>query len=180
MGNRAVITTKQKRIGIYLHWNGGRESIESFLMYCKLKGYRQPEKDYYGWARLCQVIANFFGGGLSIGINEYDRLDTDNGDNGVYVIENWEIVDRIYSEESSTWRMDEEELLKFLKIINESQPVEEQIDIEKEMKKLKIIERLKSLAKHSSEDKEKAHIEADKLLLDYIDDYEIQQEFEMI
>lgn len=76
--------------------------------------------------------------------------------------------------------MDEEELLKFLKIINESQPVEEQIDIEKEMKKLKIIERLKSLAKHSSEDKEKAHIEADKLLLDYIDDYEIQQEFEMI
>lgn len=25
MGNRAVITDKQKKIGIYLHWNGGRD-----------------------------------------------------------------------------------------------------------------------------------------------------------
>jgi hypothetical protein len=25
MGNRAVITTPDKKMGIYLHWNGGRE-----------------------------------------------------------------------------------------------------------------------------------------------------------
>ena len=94
MGNRAVITTKEKKIGVYLHWNGGRDSVTAFLTYCKMKGYRTPESDNYGWARLCQVIGNFFGGEYSIGIDEYDVLDTDNGDNGVYIIENWEIVDR--------------------------------------------------------------------------------------
>jgi hypothetical protein len=35
MGNRAVITTEQKRIGVYLHWNGGLDSVEGFLTYCK-------------------------------------------------------------------------------------------------------------------------------------------------
>jgi hypothetical protein len=49
MGNRAVITTTRERepknsneIGIYLHWNGGRNSVEAFLTYCKLKGYCPP------------------------------------------------------------------------------------------------------------------------------------------
>lgn len=58
-GNRAVITTEDKRIGVYIHWNGGRDSVEAFLKYCELKGYRKPEEDCYGWARLCQVIGNF-------------------------------------------------------------------------------------------------------------------------
>ena len=96
MGNRAVITTRAKEIGVYLHWNGGRDSVEAFLEYCKLKGYRTPEEDDYGWARLCQVIGNFFGGTTSVGIDLYDNLDTDNGDNGVYVIEDWKIVDRLF------------------------------------------------------------------------------------
>ena len=67
MGNRAVITTvdgwKNNGIGIYLHWNGGKDSIEAFLKYCKLRGFRNGD---YGMARLTQVIANFFGGELSI------------------------------------------------------------------------------------------------------------------
>ena len=37
MGNRAVITTKENMdnngIGIYLHWNGGRDSVRAFLKY---------------------------------------------------------------------------------------------------------------------------------------------------
>ena len=180
MGNRAVITTRQKGIGIYLHWNGGRESIEAFLLYCKLKGYRRPESDSYGWARLCQVISNFFGGGLSIGIGKYENLDIDNGDNGVYVIEDWKIVDRIYDDEPAGWQQDEEDLMTKLKAINESQPTEEQIDIERELKRVRLIERLESLAKHSKEDKEKAHVEADKLLLEYLGDYEIKMTFESI
>lgn len=96
MGNRAVITTREKEIGVYLHWNGDREFVEGILMFCKLKGYRPPEKDNYGWARLAQTIGNFFGGELSVGIDLYDNLDVDNGDNGVYVIENWKIVDRLF------------------------------------------------------------------------------------
>ena len=35
MGNRAVITTPDKKIGVYLHWNGGRDSVEGFLQTCK-------------------------------------------------------------------------------------------------------------------------------------------------
>lgn len=100
MGNRAVITTRKRDLGLYLHWNGGRDSVEAFLRYCELRGFRCPEQDDYGWARLCQVVANFMGGsGLSVGILPYT---TDEGmvaygdDNGVYVIEGWKIVDRVY------------------------------------------------------------------------------------
>ena len=119
MGNRAVITTKEQKIGVYLHWNGGRDSVEAFLAYCKLKGYRNPENDDYGWARLCQVIANYFGGELSIGINTIDCLDTDNGDNGTYIIENWEIVDRLYYNSNE---QNSHDLLEMLKDINAAQP----------------------------------------------------------
>lgn len=177
MGNRAVITTKQKRIGIYLHWNGGFDSVQAFLKYCELKGYRCPENDSYGWARLCQVIANFFGGELSVGIGPYDNLDLDNGDNGVYIIENWRIVDREFFEGRE---QNEYPLIDMLKGINEKMPIEEQIDIDAELKKSELIDRLHSLAKHASEDKEKAHIEADKLLLEYITDRNIKSAFEQI
>ena len=98
MGNRAVITTKENfennGIGIYLHWNGGYDSVSAFLKYCEIKGYRTPDTDNYGWARLCQVIGNFFGGSTSIGIDTVDKLDCDNFDNGVYIIEGWKIVGR--------------------------------------------------------------------------------------
>ena len=127
MGNRAVITTRSKDIGVYLHWNGGRDSVEAFLKYCKLKGYRPPELDCYGWARLCQVIGNFFGGELSIGIDKYDKLDKDNGDNGVYIIENWNIVDRLFI----SWpEQHEYDLIGMLKSINNAQPEKERISEE--------------------------------------------------
>lgn len=127
MGNRAVITTRNKDLGVYLHWNGGRDSVEAFLKYCELKGYRPPERDCYGWARLCQVIGNYFGGELSIGIDKYEKLDTDNGDNGVYVIENWKIVDRLFID----WpEQNEYDLIGMLKDINKAQPEDEQLSEE--------------------------------------------------
>lgn len=113
MGNRAVITSKENfennGIGIYLHWNGGRDSVEAFLKYCELKGYRSPTDDNYGWARLCQVIGNFFGGSTSIGIDVVNNLDCDNWDNGVYIIEGWEIVDRKYNryEEQMNYKLED-------------------------------------------------------------------------
>lgn len=128
MGNRAVITTKENwrncGVGIYLHWNGGRDSVEAFLKYCELKGYREPSSDSYGWARLCQVIGNFFGGSNSIGIDTLWHLDRDNGDNGVYIIDGWQIVDRCYfnGREQDEYKL-EEMLLK----IDERMPKGEQI-----------------------------------------------------
>jgi len=126
MGNRAVITTRDKQLGVYLHWNGGRNSVEAFLLYCKLKGFRSPETDCYGWARLCQVIGNFFGDGLSVGIDRYDRLDTDNGDNGVYIIENWQIVGK---ELELLDALEIEQVKDMLASINLSMPLSEQLDI---------------------------------------------------
>lgn len=134
MGNRAVITTEDRDIGVYLHWNGGRDSVEAFLTYCKIKGYRCPEDDYYGWARLCQVIGNFFGGELSVGIDKYDRLDTDNGDNGVYIIKNWEIVGREFYEGNE---QDVYDLLDTVLEINSCQPVSEQFDRETIIREVK-------------------------------------------
>jgi hypothetical protein len=124
MGNRAVITTKENfennGIGIYLHWNGGRDSIEAFLKYCELRNFRSPDTDCYGWARLTQIIANFFGmDGLSVGIDTVDHLDCDNFDNGVYFIEGWKIVGREYF---SGAEQDEYKMCDMLKAIDDAQP----------------------------------------------------------
>lgn len=125
MGNRAVITTKDKRIGIYLHWNGGRDSVEAFLKYCELRGFRCPENDNYGWARMCQVIGNFFGGDLSLGIDTLDHLDCDNWDNGVYIIEKWQIVGREYFKGKEQMHYDFKEMLHE---INDRQPETDRLD----------------------------------------------------
>lgn len=112
MGDRAVITTKNKEVGIYLHWYGDVTSVTAFLTWCKLRGLRAPDVQSYGWARLCQVIANYiegcnyaaaqiYGGsatafsGLSIGVDRYENLEgAADWDNGTYIIEGWDIVDR--------------------------------------------------------------------------------------
>ena len=110
---------------MYLHWNGGRDSVEAFLKYCELKGYRTPERDNYGWARLCQIIGNYFGGELSLGIDKYEKLDKDNGDNGVYIIENWKIVDREFID----WpEQNEYDLISMLRDINNHQPEREKLE----------------------------------------------------
>lgn len=124
MGNRAVITTREKGVGVYLHWNGGRDSVEAFLKYCELKGYRSPSKDCYGWARLCQVIGNFFGGGTSIGIDTIDKLDCDNWDNGTYIIDGWEIVGREYFK---GYEQNEYDMNEMLMSIDEAQPEKERL-----------------------------------------------------
>lgn len=120
MGNRAVITTEKEDLGIYLHWNGGRDSVEGFLAVCKKLGHRPPESDCYGWARLCQVIGNFFGGTNCLGIDKVENLDCDNGDNGVYIIRNWEIVGRKYFDNCQEQK--EYSLEEMVKDILEKQP----------------------------------------------------------
>lgn len=101
MGNRAVITASTSRtegVGIYVHWNGGPESILGFLAAAKARGFRDPSSDdSYAMARLCGLIHEFFGidQETSLGINQLNHLDCDNWDNGVYVIgKGWEIIDR--------------------------------------------------------------------------------------
>ena len=92
MGNRASITTKAHKTSVYLHWNGGRDSVDRFLAYCASTGCPSPEEDLSGWAQLATCAANYFGpDGLNVGLEEYPSCDEDNG---VYVIENWKVVCR--------------------------------------------------------------------------------------
>ena len=90
------VSDNPHRVGVYLHWNGGRDSIEAFIGACKELDYRDGASDSYGVARFVQTVCNFFGrDGLSCGVDTLDRLDTDNHDNGVYVVgDGWEIVGR--------------------------------------------------------------------------------------
>lgn len=96
MGNRAVIAFKGCPVGIYLHWNGGRDSIQAFLAYAKEIGVRDPIVDpSYALAQVTRIIGNYFEHTLSLGVNTLDKLDCDNGDNGVYVVgKDWKIVGR--------------------------------------------------------------------------------------
>ncbi len=128
MGNRAVITTEKKDVGVYLHWNGGRDSVRPFLMYCKMKGYRALETDSYGYARLCQVIGNFFGGDTSIGVARFEETDSNNFDNGTYIVKDWKIVDRLHFEGTEQSEYDP---LLMLFDIDKEQPEKEQLGYEK-------------------------------------------------
>lgn len=98
MGNRAVISFDENdnATGVYLHWNGGPESVLAFLDAAKELGVRGGECQPYFFARFCQIIGNFFGGTTSVGIGPVKSLDRDNGDNGWYIIDsNLNIVKRL-------------------------------------------------------------------------------------
>lgn len=96
MGNRAVITfkTTPKAQCVYLHWNGGRDSVEAFLRAAKFNGAKG-----HGPAALRVLAATaqrFIGG--SVYMQTYGHADTNNFDNGVYVIDNnMQIVARIFA-----------------------------------------------------------------------------------
>lgn len=92
MGNRAYIKAAgSDDMALYLHWNGGIDSVTAFLKYCELQGFRGFGVDNgYAFARLAQVTTSFMSPeGLSVGIaSGFD----DRCDNGVYEVEGWKIV----------------------------------------------------------------------------------------
>ena len=121
MGNRCLIAFKEKESTkkkeevpcIYLHWNGGRDSVEAFLDATRRLGVRKNDPSY-SMARLTQIIANFLGGTLSIGISNVGDWELNFLDNGVYWVDGLEIYDR-----TDTWEghqeqnsYDHEELVK--------------------------------------------------------------------
>lgn len=98
MGNRAVIATKDVKSApaIYLHWNGGVESVLAFLHAADDLGFRDPlDDDSYGMGYLQALTAMFFGDGCSTGTGTRGGLG-DQGDNGVYILgPKFTIADRI-------------------------------------------------------------------------------------
>ena len=79
MGNRANINLVDHNLSIYLHSYGDPESVATFLLYADQVGVRLD--DYFP-SRLVQIVGNFLGGVLSLGIEQ--GYNTSCGDNGVY------------------------------------------------------------------------------------------------
>ena len=125
MGNRAVITIKENDVpkedwnSLYLHWNGGRDSVEPFLHVAKLYGIRCNSDSSYAIARLSQLIGNTLGGTLSLGVGAYKCLDTNNFDNGTYIIEDWEIVEREFFEGKEQQEYNFDEFVKEIRSMND-------------------------------------------------------------
>lgn len=98
MGNRAVITASKAKNApcIYLHWNGGRASVEGFLAAARHLSISGCSKETFDV--LADTIAkNFFGCdvGFTVYRETYGQADKDNWDNGVYIIDrNLNIVGR--------------------------------------------------------------------------------------
>jgi len=122
MGNSATIIftdSKTKRISpaIYLHWNGGPESVYQFLDELDRRKVRADQ--CYEAARFIQIVGEFMDdsslGGLSLGvvagptaITPQSLLDveTDHSDNGFYIIcrENGRrTVRRFYRKYGQSW-----------------------------------------------------------------------------
>ena len=117
MGNRAVIATSEKLSApaIYLHWNGGKESVLAFLEVAQKLGVRDPvADDSYFLARLGQIIGNFFGGTLSVGVGILRQLDCENFDNGTYKV-SFE-GDAVVIEQSTDGKKDWKRLANCLKV----------------------------------------------------------------
>ena len=93
MGNRAMVVFKSEHStspAVYLHWNGGPESVYTFLEYMEKANCRMAGDPSYAAARFCQIAGNYFGGTLSLGVCNVKPQDVENidpGDNGIFIIE---------------------------------------------------------------------------------------------
>ena len=100
MGNRAVLVFEHNQSdnapAIYLHWNGGRSSVEAFLHAANTLKISGPDSG--NMDKLANMIARYFFDcevGTTVYRDQYGKTDKDNWDNGVYVInEHFEIVGR--------------------------------------------------------------------------------------
>jgi len=108
MGNRAVICLKDNNkqdtvndddLGIYLHWHGSEDDVQHFLDLTKsLMNDRLGDTDY-AKARLVGVIHEQIEGNLSLGLDKCKYLDTENFDNGTYIVDcsKMEVIHQEYS-----------------------------------------------------------------------------------
>ena len=115
MGNRAVITELGSAKGVYLHWNGGRDSVAPLAFVA-----HNLIADMHGLEAFAFVAKCF---GLSPSVDDIASLACDNGDNGVYYIKGGEIIGRAFIphydgwEEQHTYDFDE-----FVMQVNDALP----------------------------------------------------------
>jgi len=92
MGNRAVIAFSTGGFVchgtpcVYLHWNGGLASVQGFLQAARDLGYANLKSETARRDAFARMTQAWFGHG-SVYIGQYFQQDTDNGDNGTYVVD---------------------------------------------------------------------------------------------
>lgn len=127
MGNRCVITNKEKTRAIYQHWNGGRDSIEPLLRVAKLLGG--------GFDKLSEISFKVFEGEEM----SYEEADTDNGDNGVYIVnDDLEIIGREYMRNPEQRHHNPLEMVLFIYLsfkLGDDSEVRKLFDLLKELQK---------------------------------------------
>ena len=105
MGNRAVITfsTYTNAPAIYLHWNGGRASVEGFLSAARQLGLRHAPTaaaQTQALDQLAELLARHYfrcNVGMTVYRLHYAGSDRDNGDNGTYLLgRDLSIIERLY------------------------------------------------------------------------------------
>lgn len=121
MGNRAVITTLGNEKGIYLHWNGGYDSIKplAYYSYYFLEEEKNELEKFKEVAKYCNFNPEE---------NSLLKLDFDNYDNGLYFIKNGKIVGRAFYHYNA--EQNEHNLYEFLQFINENMPLCYRLDLE--------------------------------------------------
>lgn len=101
MGNRALIVGKDSHVGVYMHWNGGMDSVAPMLEYASFHSAQGLGKEAYdaGLATLVTIANNFTEfGSVYVESVDPEELTEDYGyefDNGIYVVDGWNIVGRI-------------------------------------------------------------------------------------
>jgi len=130
MGNRAYVVFADKDFtefspAVYLHWNGGPESIYAFLQEMDRRNIRRGNDLPFQVARFVHIVCDFFdadeAGGLSIGvvpgpskIGDPEASHLADEENGLYVIVRGKgepVVRRFFgedwTEDNSDWKPDE-------------------------------------------------------------------------
>ena len=109
MGNRAVITfsTAGNAPAIYLHWNGGRASVQGFIDAARALGLRHAPTaaaQTQALDQLAELLARHYfrcNVGMTVYRLHYAGADRDNGDNGTYLLgHDLTIIDRFYKPRS--------------------------------------------------------------------------------
>ena len=109
MGNRAVLTfnTADNAPAIYLHWNGGRASVQGFIDAARALGLRHAPTaaaQTQALDQLAELLARHYfrcNVGMTVDRLHYAGTDRDNGDNGTYLLgQDLTIIDRLYKPRS--------------------------------------------------------------------------------
>lgn len=108
MGNRAVLAftggagaqNGEVHNGtpcVYLHWNGGHASVAGFLAAARALDYHRLPTETARRDAFARMVQAWFGNG-SVYVGPYFQMDTDNWDNGTYVLNaRLEIVERRFT-----------------------------------------------------------------------------------